>query len=344
MSRKILISGASGWIGSTLIRELINQSYKGSDIISLVLPNDKINIIENYNTHIEYADVRNHSQIDSIFNKYQITNVVHLASCISLSRWGYKKLYSVNVEGCKNLIQISTKYKVKNFIYISSIEAYPIKKSGKHIIHPDMTIDVKKTNGSPYARTKAQAHIEVLQACRENNFPGIIIAPAGVIGKYDYQHATMNNLVVKIAKGKGIPGIIDGSVGYVDVVSLCKAIIVAMGQKENNQKFGKSYILSSEESIAIEQYIEIIMKALNKKTKLPPKISRRMSYILAFFIEVISFIFRKQPILSKLAIDMTGQDITYVIDDAQKDLNFHQRDLHVIIEDTLKWFKEEKII
>jgi len=114
-SKKILVTGGAGFIGTNLVLEL--QS-RGHEVLAIDISNTER---ENYIR----SDVRNFRQIERIFEKYTFDYVYHLAA--EYGRWNgedyYENLWQTNCIGTKNLIRLQEKLKFR-MIFFSSAEVY----------------------------------------------------------------------------------------------------------------------------------------------------------------------------------------------------------------------------
>jgi dTDP-glucose 4,6-dehydratase len=116
MSKKILVTGGAGFIGSNLCNELRKRGHQvfAADI---------------YNTdRDEYmrCDVRNYRQLEALFNQHgQFDFVYHLAA--EYGRWNgeayYENLWETNVIGTKNMLRLQEQLKFR-MIFFSSAEVY----------------------------------------------------------------------------------------------------------------------------------------------------------------------------------------------------------------------------
>lgn len=144
-SKKILVTGGAGFIGTNLVNELRKRGY---DVIALDV----------YNTERDdyiRSDVRNYRQLEKVFDKSKFDYVYHLAA--EYGRWNgedyYENLWQTNVIGTKNIIRLQEKLKFK-MIFFSSAEVYGDYEG---IMHEDVMIDnpiVDTYQMNDYAITK----------------------------------------------------------------------------------------------------------------------------------------------------------------------------------------------
>lgn len=114
-SKRILVTGGAGFIGSHLVKEL---ERRGHEVIALDLfHTDRENYIR--------ADVRNYRQLERVFEKWKFDYVYHLAA--EYGRWNgedyYENLWQTNVIGTKHMIRLQEKLKFR-MIFFSSAEVY----------------------------------------------------------------------------------------------------------------------------------------------------------------------------------------------------------------------------
>ena len=131
MKNYILITGVAGNIGSYLAFSLLNKKYNVIGIDNFLtgkkekLPNKSYK-----NFKFIFGDVNNKNKISSIFRSYKIQFVFHFAAVVGVQRTQQFPLKVMNdINGTKNLLELSVKYKIKRFFYSSSSEIYgePVK-------------------------------------------------------------------------------------------------------------------------------------------------------------------------------------------------------------------------
>ena len=108
LQRIYLITGILGHLGSTVARELLKQgaTIRGFDLKQVVhndLQKEKVNMF--------YGDFRNLKEVESLFQDledYEVI-VIHCAGIVSISSHYDERVYSVNVNGTKNIVNLCKK-------------------------------------------------------------------------------------------------------------------------------------------------------------------------------------------------------------------------------------------
>lgn len=155
---KILITGGAGFIGSACAKKLIDR---GDEVVIVdnfnsyydpKLKYDRIKIfLKGYKFKLYKSDIRDGKAMGQIFRKEKPDKIIHLAAMAGVrNSLKNPKLYTdVNIMGSINLLELSVKYKVKNFVFASSSSVY-----GNNKKIPFSETDPVDTPISPYAFTK----------------------------------------------------------------------------------------------------------------------------------------------------------------------------------------------
>ena len=113
----ILITGASGFVGSYLAEKFSKQKKK----LYLISKKKKFSINKNL---IKQIDINNYKELEKLFNN-KIDYVIHCASLNETLTNKYKKLaYSTALKGTENLLKLSIKNNVKKFFFFSVLQVY----------------------------------------------------------------------------------------------------------------------------------------------------------------------------------------------------------------------------
>lgn len=276
---KILITGANGFIGSSLVNFLVKENFdvsvlvrKTSNVSSLKEVWDKIKVY--------YGDVRNK---DSLVEP--VRNVELIIHCAAVLRCVNNKLYyEINHIGTKNLVEAIIEYndKIKGIIYFSSQAA-----SGPSKIAEYKKINDEPTPVSHYGKSKLLAEQELSKY--SDNIKTIILRPAATYGPYDKDMF----IYFKLAE-KGLLPVFNNNF-YIqflyiyDLVKIVEKIIL------NFDKIPASvYFVAEDKCYSIEEIRKIFSSVFNKKI-IKFVVPYSLAYIFAFINEEIYKIFYKKP-------------------------------------------------
>lgn len=113
----ILITGASGFVGSYLAEKFSKQKKK----LFLISKKKRFSINKNL---IKQVDINNYKELEKLFEK-KIDYVIHCASLNETLTNKYKKLaYSTALKGTENLLKLSLKNNIKKFFFFSVLQVY----------------------------------------------------------------------------------------------------------------------------------------------------------------------------------------------------------------------------
>ena len=121
----VAITGASGHIGNCLVRKLLEQN-----IAVKVLVHNYKQSLKDLDVEIVKGDLLQKSSLEALCRNVDV--VFHLAAKICIDGKNKDSVYTINVEGTQNLIDVCIKNKVKRFIHFSSIhtyDPYPLDKT-----------------------------------------------------------------------------------------------------------------------------------------------------------------------------------------------------------------------
>ncbi len=255
IQEKILITGASGQLGSVLTKKL--QDKFGIDAI---IASD-LYLDDNFNGHFEVLDVTNFESLTDLILKYDITQIYHLAAILSAKGEKFPlNTWDINMKTFFNVLEASRLLSIKKVFFPSSIAVFG--ENAPKINTPENTVLVPTTvygiskvageNWANYYRNKYNLDIRSLR------YPGVIghqSLPGG--GTTDYAVAIFHNAV----KGENFECFLNSSTTlpmiYID--DAIRATIELMGVPKENLKTETSYNLSGM-SFSPEQVTKSIQK------------------------------------------------------------------------------------
>ena len=321
--RKILLTGATGFLGQHLQRELIASGHQvralsRSDSADTLLASQGAEPIRAELTDAQSL-MRAAKDIDTIF---------HAAADTNTWRVNNASQTQTNVGGIQNLIAAAKANNVKQILHTSSVSAY------SHLAHGTLREDVPQRGGESwinYERTKYLAE----KAVRESGLDFIIFQPSHILGPGDKQN--WSRLIRLIDQNK-LPGAPPGSGAFADVREIAKAQLRAY----QLTKFGETYLLGGEHASFLELIHQVGIK-LNRKTPKNP--------IPAFALRLFAQMKYGVSLITRTAPDITPESAMFTIHDlkvdsskAKRDLAYVETALDTLLNDTIAWLKVEKMI
>lgn len=241
----ILVTGATGFLGSELISQLIPQ---GKKLRALKRDNSVIPPLFKDNPLIDWvvADINDIATLEDAFEG--ITQVYHCAALVSFNPKDKTELLKVNIEGTSNIVNLCAAYDAR-LIHVSSIAALGEPKKGKQITENDYWEYDAKAHA--YAISKYEGEMEVWRGIAEG-LDAVIVNPSVIIGA----KAGFNGsgAIFKLVKN-GLSFYTKGATGIVDVQDVAKSMIALMDSEISAERF-----TISSENYHYEQFFAEIAK------------------------------------------------------------------------------------
>ena len=334
MKRIYIVTGASGFLGNNIIRMLEHDD--NAEVRAFVLNGESISSLNNLKCSIYYGDVTKADTLNSVFEGSGDAEifVIHCAAVVYIKSKYNSRVYDVNVNGTKNIVDKVLEYNAK-LIYVSSVHAIPEKSDGNlisevSIFNPDNVVGL-------YAKTKAEAARYVMDSVKDKGLNACIVHPSGILGPYDFSNSHLTALVREIVRGK-LPMCVKGGYDFVDVRDVAKGIIMAC----DKGKKGECYIMSGE-FVSIKKLADLVCDVVGKK-RIKVVLPIMIAKIVAPFYEMYYNVKGKTPLFTKYSLYTLSSNSNFSNEKAKRDLGFVTRDITDTVRDMVMWilgdFKE----
>lgn len=243
----ILVTGATGFLGSELVRQLLLQ---GKPVRALKRKSSIIPAILSDSHSIEWVegDVLDEYSLNDAMDG--VSHVYHCAAMVSFRKSDKKQLIQVNVEGTASLVNICMQKNIQKLVHCSSVAAVGENKTGEPSTEADQWV-FSKTE-SNYAVSKYEGEMEVFRGIAEG-LNASIVNPSIIIGRNTSGKGS-GQLFNAVKNGlKFYP---EGSCGIVDVEDVAQIMIRLM---ESETATGR-YIVNSE-NISYRELLSAIATA-----------------------------------------------------------------------------------
>lgn len=250
----VLVTGATGFVGSYLLRLLLEKGYK---VRALRRPSSNMALVESIADRIDWAiaDVNDLGALEDAFEG--VTHVCHCAAVVSFHPKDSTKMQKVNVEGTKNIVNLCLDFGVKRLVHVSSIAALGRAPNRPHLDESCKWVESK--DNSRYAHSKYAAEMEVQRGIAEG-LSAAIASPSVIVGSGNWEEG-MAGFFKKIDQGlKFCPS---GGSGFVDVRDVVRFMALLL----ESDISGERYILNSD-NLSHRQFFDMIAREL--KVSPPP--------------------------------------------------------------------------
>ncbi len=223
-----LVTGASGFLGSYVVRDLIAAGKKVRAIkrSTSTIPS----LLKNLT--IEWVDVDITDVIGLEESMQEVTHVFHCAAYVSIASKNRKKMERINVEGTANVVNLCMYLGIKKMVHVSSVAAIGWNKEGGAIDEKcAWEMDSLK---SVYSITKYQAEQEVWRGIAEG-LNAVIVNPSVIIGAFDNWYRGSGRLFSKTHEGMNF--YTTGGTGFVDVQDVSKVMLTLMESDIKSERF-----------------------------------------------------------------------------------------------------------
>ena len=308
----VAITGATGLLGGHILDKFLAE---GVSLIALCRSRSKESLPEGITRRT--ADVLDQASLREALEG--ATTVVHAAAFVSFNPRQQKKIFEVNVNGTRNIVDTCLQLGIRNFVHVSSVSALG-RKPGEEIS------EESKWNGlytSDYAESKYLAELEVFRGAEEGMTVSIV--NPSVILTASQTHRSSGTLFNY--SWNETPFYTDGSLNYVDARDVAEAVY----QLYKNPRPGEKFILSAN-SLPYRDFFQKVATRFNKR---PPsiKISPFLSYWAGWAEEMRSLLIQQEPIVTRQSARMAIQSFQYNNKKARVELGIRFRPL----EETLDW-------
>jgi len=338
MNKKFLITGGAGFIGSALVRHLINHtSHKVFNIDKLTYASNLRNlekIKNNKKYFFKKIDICNTNKVKKILEIFKPDIIIHLAaeSHVDKSIDGPSKFIKTNIIGTYSLLEESRRYwsnlskkKKQNFrfLHVSTDEVYGDLIDAKKFFKEDTPY----APSSPYSASKASSDHLVRAWQKTFKLPTLITNCSNNYGPYQYPEKLIPLIILNALNGEKLP--VYGNGKQVRDWLYVEDHVEALLRVALNGKIGETYNVGGCNQIKNIVLVKKICEILNKLQ--PSKFQSVKKYE-----QLITFV-----------EDRPGHDQRYAIDASkiEKYLKWKPKEKFEIgIEKTVKWYLKNRFL
>ena len=319
-----LVTGASGFLGSHVARQLV---ARGERVRVLLRASSNNRAIADLPLEYVTGDLRDSASLARALAG--VTRVFHVAADYRL--WAKRKqdIYDSNVGGTKNLLEAAKRANVSQFIYTSTVATIAVDRPE----HPNEFTDAKLGEMvGHYKRSKWQAEREVLDAAKQG-FPAIVAMPTTPVGPWDWKPTPTGKIILDFLNGK-MPGYVETGLNFVGVEE-CAAGHLLVSDKG---KIGERYLLGAE-NLTLKQMLDTLAQITGlpaPKLKIPHGLALGVAYAETAFSRLLG----REPQIPVEGVKIAQHMMFVNTTRAQKELGFQPGSVAAAFERAVRWYQE----
>ena len=325
---KILITGASGFIGSFIVEEALR---KGMDVWAAMRKTSSKQFLTDERIHFIELNLDSEEQLKQQLSGHDFTYVVHAAGVTKCLK--EDDFFRINTEGTKHLVSAirALNMPLRRFVYISSLSIFgPIRETQPY--EEIRETDTPQPN-TAYGRSKlaAEQWLDTLEG-----FPCVVLRPTGVYGPRERDYFLMAQSIKQHIDFAA--GFKRQDITFVYVQDVVQAVFLALDHGQT----GRKYFLSDGQVYQSRTFSDLLQHELGDKWLLRIKAPIWLLRVVTFCGEYVGRMRKKVTALNNDKYHIMRQrnwrcDIQPAIDE----LGFHpEYDLEQGVRLAVKWYKE----
>jgi dihydroflavonol-4-reductase len=323
---KALVTGATGFIGANLVRELLRQGYQ---VRALVRRDSPRRNIDGLKIEIACGDLRDRESLNAALDGCQV--LFHAAASYTFWSPRPEDIYETNVRGTETLLRAAADRGMGKVVYTSTESTIGID--------PNNCLGTEEQQANPdklsghYKKSKLLAEQAVIRMCREG-LPVVIVNPTTPVGRFDIKPTPTGELIVRFLNRR-MPAYVNTGLNVVDVEDVARGHVLAL----EKGRPGERYILGNR-NLTLREILGILEQITGLKAprlRIPVWMALAAAYGNEFF---CGRVLRRRPGITVAAVKTSRRFRHFDCTKAIKELNLPQTPVETALEKAVAWFRQ----
>jgi dihydroflavonol-4-reductase len=326
----VLVTGASGFIGSAVVRELLAA---GCEVRALVEPGRDVANLDGLSAHQIEGDIRDPRILDRAVAGTGV--VFHLAAVYRFWAKDPDLFYEVNVGGARNVIRAMEEEGVRRLVYTSTVGTIGVAHDG-HLATEDTLPRFEHLFGH-YKKSKYQAEHEVLRA-GATGLPVVLVHPTFPVGEGDSAPTPTGRTILEFLNGR-IPAYVDTALNVVHVDDVARGHVLAA----QRGRHGRSYVLGGE-NMNLQEMLATLAEVSGLKA---PRVRLSARAVLPVVRSAEWFegsVLHREPVLPSEPVRMATTHMIYDDSRARTELGYTSIPARAALARAARWYLEHGYI
>ena len=325
LSGRVLVTGASGFVGSAVARI---ARERGFDVRVVIRKTSSRQNLEGLDAEVVIGDMRDEASMRAAMKG--VRYLLHVAADYRIWARDPGEIERANLEGTEATMRAALAEGVERIVYTSSVATLKVSPAGD-IADETKPAQAHQTIGA-YKRSKVLAERAVERMVANDGLPAVIVNPSTPIGPRDVKPTPTGRIIVEAATGK-IPAFVDTGLNLVHVDDVANGHFLAL----ERGVIGERYILGGE-NLSLQQMLADIAGLAGRK---PPtiKLPRGPLYPLAIGAELYAKFSGKEPFVTVDGLRMSKNKMYFTSAKAERELGYRARPYGEGLSHALDWFR-----
>lgn len=322
MSLTAFVTGATGFVGSNLVRELDRQGWKTT---AIVRPTASLQDIEGLSVETRPGDIVDAESLRQAVPR-NVDAVFHVAASTNVWAENNDEQDRVNIDGTRNTIEAAIAARARRFILTSSFATWGFQEG----LITENSPRSRNSDWINYVRTKRIAEDLAKEEVKKGRLDAVILNPAHILGPGDRHN--WSRMVCMVADGT-LPAVPPGGGPFADVREVAKAHISSFHQGET----GEHYLLGGDH-YSFAEIIQLVGEILGKEAPgkpTPAWLLRTLAHLYA----AAASITRKRPRITPESAAMICHRSLCDSTRAQTVLGYRHTPIRPLLEETVRWLR-----
>ena len=325
---KAFVTGATGFIGGNLVRELLKQGYQ---VKALVRNESNRKNIEGLDMDVIFGELRDKVSLDHALNGCDV--LFHVAASYTFWAPDPKAIYETNVKGTENMLTTALAKRIKKVVYTSTESTIGIAQDGS-LGTEDMEAEPSNLIGH-YKKSKYMAEKLALKMCHEG-LPLVVVNPTTPVGPFDVKPTPTGKFIVDFLNRK-MPVYVNTGLNLIDVEDVAKGHILAL----ERGRIGEKYILGNK-NLSFKEILSILERITGIKApwlRIPIWLALGAAYIDEF---VWGKALGRYPRIPISGVQAARKFRYFDCSKATRELGLPQTPVEEALEKAVGWFRENE--
>lgn len=327
MPDTVLVTGASGFVGSAVARRLLDAGYC---VRALVRGTSRLDNLRGLDIDLIIGDLRSPATLAHALAGCD--GLFHVAADYRLWALRPSEIYASNVRGTRNAVLAAARAGVKRIVYTSSVATLGLRPDGVPA-NEETPVSISDMIGH-YKRSKFLAEQKVRQLAHKEKLQLVIVNPSTPVGPRDIKPTPTGRMILDAARGR-MPAYVDTGLNIVHVDDVADGHLLAY----ERGTAGRRYILGGDD-MSLRQILAAVAEIVGRR---PPRVRLPHNLILpvAYCAEGWARLTGHTPGVTVDGVKLARKRMYFSHARADSELGYAPRPAREALVDAVRWFGEK---